>query len=190
MKRLQLLWIALPLIFASCEEENFLREEQVRIDHYQTVASGEGLQLVYRVQIDEQIGSDNWSYRYDPIEGLDYEWGYVYDVKVEVIKVNDPPADGSSRRYKLKELISKTPVESNVSFEIGLKNVDYSSESFVQLHIEEGYQLLSEVPIACDAEVCNELYPTLESESYVQGKFHHVGDGSIYLDQIIVSAMK
>ena len=54
-----------------------------------------------------------WSNFYQDIEGFAYEPGYIYEVSVELIRM-DPanvPADASSIRYKLVEVISKKPDE-------------------------------------------------------------------------------
>lgn len=53
---------------------------------------------------------DDWSYFYDSIEGFEYEEGYDYAIRVEVLTVDNPPADGSSLKYVFKEMISKVPV--------------------------------------------------------------------------------
>jgi heat shock protein HslJ len=50
-----------------------------------------------------------WSYFYDQIDGFDYEEGFEYQLRVEVHKVDNPPADASSVKYILKEVISKVP---------------------------------------------------------------------------------
>lgn len=50
---------------------------------------------------------DEWTYFYDQIEGFSYEEGYTYELLVEINTVDNPPADGSSLKYTLKELISK-----------------------------------------------------------------------------------
>lgn len=43
---------------------------------------------------------------YDSIEGFDFEEGTSYVVDVTVEDVDDPPADGSSLRYVLVEVVS------------------------------------------------------------------------------------
>lgn len=187
MKKLIWILLALTIFYASCEEEGGMREEVIRLDHYQSIAVGEGAQLVYRVQREDEIGADNWSYHYAGIEGLDYEWGYVYDIVIRVIEVENSPADASGFSYELIEVLSKTKVEGAVSFELTLKNIDYSSDSFVQLNIEEGYQLMQQVGIDCSTEICNDLYPVLEEESYVQGVFYHADGGRIRLDELLVN---
>ena len=54
-----------------------------------------------------------WSNFYQDIEGFTYEPGFIYEISVERIQL-DPsnvPADASSIRYKLLEVISKKPDE-------------------------------------------------------------------------------
>ena len=52
---------------------------------------------------------DEWTFFYDQIEGFEYEEGYTYELLVNQIPVENPAADASSIRYKLKNIISKTP---------------------------------------------------------------------------------
>ena len=44
---------------------------------------------------------------YDQIEGFDYKEGHTYKLEVNVSKIENPPADGSSLKYKLVKLIYK-----------------------------------------------------------------------------------
>ncbi len=53
---------------------------------------------------------DDWKYFYDQIEGFTYEEGYLYELKVAEETVANPPADSSSLRIKLVEVVSQTPV--------------------------------------------------------------------------------
>ncbi len=57
---------------------------------------------------------DEWQYFYDQIEGFEWEPGYTYELRVAVHPVENPPADASSLRYELIEVVDKveTPVES------------------------------------------------------------------------------
>lgn len=54
-----------------------------------------------------------WQFFYDTIEGFDYKEGFTYKLKVNTFNVENPPADASSIRYELDEVISKTAVENN-----------------------------------------------------------------------------
>jgi len=53
-----------------------------------------------------------WQMFYAPIEGFEFEAGYEYELRVLVEPVPNPPADASSLRYTLIEVVSKTPVAS------------------------------------------------------------------------------
>ncbi len=48
-----------------------------------------------------------WEFFYDDIEGFKYEPKYQYELKVEVKSDPNPPADGSSLKYRLLEVVSK-----------------------------------------------------------------------------------
>lgn len=54
---------------------------------------------------------EDWTYFYDRISGFDYEEGFSYELRVKVEKVANPPADASSLKYILAEVVAKTPTE-------------------------------------------------------------------------------
>ena len=51
-----------------------------------------------------------WEFFYDQIEGFAFEPGFEYELRVNQITVENPPADGSSLRYELVAVVSKTAV--------------------------------------------------------------------------------
>lgn len=67
-------------------------------------------------QVKEDLNAD-WGYFYDEIGGFMWEPGYTYELRVAVYPVENPPADSSSLRYELIEVIDKieTPVVSQDS---------------------------------------------------------------------------
>jgi hypothetical protein len=69
---------------------------------------GEGPMKCLQVRESE---SDPWTLFYSRIDGFDYEEGYAYELRVEVLPDPRPPADGSSRRYRLVEVVSKHKVD-------------------------------------------------------------------------------
>ncbi len=176
--RTQLLIIALVML--GCTEED-IPTVNIRVDHFQQTAVGVGPTLVYRVQKGDSINTDTWSYLYGDIEGFSYELGYVYDLEVEEVLVANPPADGSSVRYVLKQLIAKEPVASTVTFEIRVKSVARSSPpSYVTGNAADGYEILSIVPIVCDT-LCKKLEKYLTTEDEVVGIFTHAPNETIRL---------
>lgn len=52
--------------------------------------------------------SESWSFFYDNIEGFTFEPGFIYALKVSEEEIENPPADASSKRVKLEEVLSKT----------------------------------------------------------------------------------
>ena len=54
--------------------------------------------------------SDAWTNFYDPIIGFQYEESFRYELRVSVDTNEHPPADKSSRTYRLIEVISKERV--------------------------------------------------------------------------------
>lgn len=53
---------------------------------------------------------EEYSFFYDEIEGFSFEPGFEYELRVEAIEVEDPPADASSIRWVLVEEVSRTAV--------------------------------------------------------------------------------
>jgi heat shock protein HslJ len=52
---------------------------------------------------------EEYQYFYNQIEGFTYEPGYEYELQVLVTPIENPPADGSSLKYTLVEVVSQTP---------------------------------------------------------------------------------
>lgn len=57
------------------------------------------------------VPEGDWQLFYNSIEGFTYEPGYQYELKVKKTDVANPPADASSLRYSLVEVVSKSAVE-------------------------------------------------------------------------------
>jgi len=55
-----------------------------------------------------------WTMFYENIAGFEYEPGFEYELLVEKTKVDNPPADSSSIKYEMVELVNKTYVAKKV----------------------------------------------------------------------------
>ena len=55
---------------------------------------------------------------FSSIEGFTFEPGYTYELRVNVESIANPPADGSSLRYTLVEIVSQTPVAAGETGEV------------------------------------------------------------------------
>jgi len=69
---------------------------------------GEGPMKCLRVR-DTEAGE--WRLLYQSIEGFTHEAGHAYELRVSEKGRKDPPADGSSVRYVLVEIVSKKKIE-------------------------------------------------------------------------------
>lgn len=56
-------------------------------------------------------GEEEWRLFYDSIQGFIFEPGFRYVVAVDRTRVENPPADASSFRYRLVEVRSKEPAD-------------------------------------------------------------------------------
>lgn len=54
---------------------------------------------------------DEYQFFYSQIEGFTFEPGYTYELRVRIEPVANAPADASSLKYTLIEMVSKEPVE-------------------------------------------------------------------------------
>lgn len=54
--------------------------------------------------------SGPWETFFDEIDGFDHEPGYECDLVVDVTRRDGPPADGSSVRYRLLEVVGRRAV--------------------------------------------------------------------------------
>ncbi|MGB2249192.1 MAG: DUF4377 domain-containing protein [Alcanivorax sediminis] len=74
---------------------------------YRTACIGVGPMECLQVR---REGEENYSLFYSKIEGFEFESGYQYVLRVKVTPVENAPADASSERYSLLEVVEKSPV--------------------------------------------------------------------------------
>ncbi|WP_204524819.1 DUF4377 domain-containing protein [Confluentibacter citreus] len=93
----------------SCSDNENVINTTLWIDSQRVSCTGVAEQTCYRIQENTVIKDNEWLLFYDVIEGFDeqYETGYTYKISVSKIRINNPPADGSSIQYILNEILSK-----------------------------------------------------------------------------------
>jgi len=180
MKKYLLILSIISTLGISCSDESF-ETTNMRINHFQQTAIGLDQRLVYLIQEGNEIGTNDWTYFYNNIEGFDYELGYVYDISVIKETISNPPTDRSSIKYTLNKIISKERVTNNITFEIRLKSVIMSNPpSFVTGNINSGFKILDTIEIDCN-DLCDEMNQMLVTENELLGVFNHTDAGSIKL---------
>ncbi len=102
-----ILIISLVSIIAlqSCDNQ----EEIIWVSGIETTCTtGTGVMPCLSISQGKDLDHAQWAPYYDTIEGFRFEKGYLKKLKVKTIPIGNPPADGSSIRYKLiKELEKK-----------------------------------------------------------------------------------
>jgi len=100
--------LTLFLALTACKKEELdASETLMRVNYYRQSCQGEGVFNCYLTQEGDQVGTNNWHFFYNQIEGFLYEEGFVYTLKVRIEKVENPLADGSDRKYILVKVLSK-----------------------------------------------------------------------------------
>jgi peptidoglycan/xylan/chitin deacetylase (PgdA/CDA1 family) len=100
--------LALVLVLTSCQSEP---EESnlVTIIIGPDLVDCVGVAPQKCMQVKNQVNED-WTLFYDQIQGFEYEEGFEYILVVEMMVVENPPADGSSLVPKLVRIVEKEPV--------------------------------------------------------------------------------
>lgn len=171
------------MTITSCDDEDFVIVN-FRVNHYKQSAVGLSPTLVLLVQEGDKIGTDEWIYHYSEINGFNYEWGYVYDLRIKKTMVDNPPADASSIEFDLEEIISKKQVEPNLTFKISLKSSTRGIKDLVVDNAVE-YTLLNEQRIDC-SDLCDQMAESLANQAELTGIFVHINSESIKLQKLLL----
>jgi len=99
MKKVIFILTLFSFMLMACKETKIVTIKSNLVD-----CQGEATQKCMQYKIK---GEDNWQLFYDEIEGFTYEEGYTYELEVDIEKIDNPPADGSSLKYTLKKVIKK-----------------------------------------------------------------------------------
>ncbi|MCP9200092.1 DUF4377 domain-containing protein [Gramella sp. GC03-9] len=177
-----LLGVLLVFSLYSCELIGDLESTsvvQMKVNHYQVTGFGPFPQLVYLIQEGDEIGGEDWSYFYDPIEGFEYEPGYIYSLRVRKVKVADPPQDASGFLYILVNQRSKEKVPDTEVFDVKIK---WDGTSFIT-NRENTMYLHDRYKIDCRS-MCPDLQEQLETREEVTASFLHGPNGDLLLQSI------
>jgi len=98
---------ALLFLLVACGEKEGKPGEILHVAPYTSACIGAGPMDCLRVRSDSET---NFQLFYNHIDGFEFESGHRYTLRVKIEDVASPPADGSSLRYTLLEVVSKEAV--------------------------------------------------------------------------------
>lgn len=103
----KLLFLGLMFAMLSCTQ-SAKNEYTYWVNSYQVNCSGVGKMSCLLVQKADIAEVGEWQNFSSKIEGFEFEPGYLYKLKVKEEAVENPPADASSIKYTLVEVLEKT----------------------------------------------------------------------------------
>lgn len=178
IKSLKILFVTLTIAIISFSCEKVEEPIKFRVNQFKQTAIGISPVMTLSIQQGSQIGTDNWTPLYNEIVGFVYEPGYIYELLVTQTDILNPPADGSSKAYRLQQILSKTKVSTTEQFTLNLK---LNETLFVKGDVSSGYNILEEVDIDCGT-LCNDFNSALRSNAKnIRGNFVLNDNGSIKL---------
>jgi heat shock protein HslJ len=91
-------------------DHNNVIEKVFWINSTKLTCEGVGIMNCLQIQESPEIEDGKWNNFYSKIEGFEYKPGNIYRIKVKVEQLPTPiPADASSLKYSLVEVISQKP---------------------------------------------------------------------------------
>ena len=94
-------------LFASCASTKELKQgEELLTVAPETRECTAGVAKMQCMMVKEANAAE-WQYFYNQIEGFEHEPGYEYQIIVSKSKIENPPADASSLKYKSVKVVSK-----------------------------------------------------------------------------------
>ncbi len=175
MKKQILLLMMVGLFFACSNDDVQPQTIEMRVNHFQNTGIAESPVLTLLIQQGDDIGTDNWTKFYSTIEGFNYEPGIIYNLSIKSESIDNPPADGSSKKYTLLKVESTQEVDDETHFDIDLK---VNRTSFVTT--DAGLKLLNQINIDCE-KLCDDLEIMLQNEDVVIGTFKWGNDNELQL---------
>ncbi|MDY7394838.1 DUF4377 domain-containing protein [Aureibaculum sp. 2210JD6-5] len=181
IKILAVLFLGCSIALSSCSDDDNLEITTMNVNHFKQ--SGESLYPSQFLLVQEggAVNGFDWNLFYGEIEGFNYELGYLYSLKIKKETLENPPADGSSIRYKLIEEVSKVRAPSDEPFEILLSRPNGNNiQAFVGKNSDSTFQLLDGTKIEC-GNLCGELAEKLTNKEPITGVFYHLKNDEIEL---------
>lgn len=108
------------LLLSSCSPGDESSEETLQINSNKAACTSTVQTLCLMTR---SSATQPWGLFYSSISGFQYQWGTLYELRVRVTKISNPPVDGSSLSYSQVAVLSALQVSRTQTFQISIQNV-------------------------------------------------------------------
>lgn len=150
--------LSLTILITSCNDDDNdgtkIVSEKIKINHFQIGSLSPELKPHKLILFEDDFSSEEWQTLFYEIEGFEYEMGYIYTLAVDKIKIENPSAQSFQKefKFKLKEIISKDKVNTNLEFRIQLQE----NKTTYLTGDNTKYNIAYDINIDCNV-MCDEL---------------------------------
>lgn len=113
MKLSHIILLFCSFILNSCMVQKLRDEQQILILGPETKTCDAGVMKKECYLAKRTENQENWEFFYNEIHGFTFEPGYLYKLLVSVEFIPNPPADASSLKYELIQILKKEEVCKN-----------------------------------------------------------------------------
>ncbi len=158
-------------------------EEALSFNHFKVECFGLAARFCLQSSSDNGQTYQNF---YDGISGFSYQWGTSYDVVVAWRRVENPPADASSRSYRLVSILNQTPAPAGTLFDLDIRD----SNGIRATATPDVYEIHFQQLMECAPADCQMIESLVAQEMGVRIEFRHADlpGGAIVLTQIKCAA--
>jgi hypothetical protein len=114
-----------------------------------------------------QPGEANYQFFYDSIAGFTPQWGRAYTIEVGKSNAPNPPADASEARFRLRRVISESPVAAGTQFTV----TTIPLRQFVLLTAADAATIGSTPFVCATAQICTDLQALLPGDPALKMTF-------------------
>jgi len=101
--------LLISVLLSNCDSTNSIQEENIYwVNSAKLDCTGVGKMSCLQIQKGNIVDlNKKWDLFYSQIEGFEYQPGFIYKLKVKEVTIENPPADASSIKYTLIEILEK-----------------------------------------------------------------------------------
>jgi hypothetical protein len=137
--------------------------------------TGEGSSLC--ISLEDSAGDEGPGLLYGGLSGYSHRWGVEAHVRYHAETIDDPPADGSSRRYVVDEVVAELEGAVGPEFDLAFPDVPPGNGWFSVGGVDR--LDMAGTIVACAPAVCNDILARTDATVAFTVRFALVGPNSL-----------